>query len=375
MRKKVEIDLITWAKKLPKNVYYCLLLNTISTVKKSVLFKLLTRYSPEQLFNLSENEQLILGFNDLQRSELSAPNSASLVTSLNWLNSSTDNYILCYNSPQFPSQLQEISSCPFLLYLQGNITLLSRVQLSIIGSRNCTIYGEEKAYEFAKKLSLQGYVITSGLAIGIDGFAHKGALSATGETIAVLGSGLEQIYPKRHTDLAKEVRKKGLLVSEFWPDSPPLPKHFPRRNRIISGLSTGVLVVEASKKSGSLITARYAMEQNREVFALPGSIDNAVACGCHQLIQSGAKLITCVKDISDEFPYFSVGAEETEKSLTKNCEKAHPLLAYIDFHVTNLEQLLERSGLPLITLQNQLIDLEINGIIVAVPEGYMKLKG
>jgi len=223
-------------------------------------------------------------------------------------------------------------------------------------------------------LANTGFTITSGLAIGVDGAAHQGALEDTGNTIAVLGTGLNNIYPKRHALLAQKIRKKGLLLSEFWPDTAAYPSNFPRRNRIISGLSVGTLVIEASVKSGSLITARYAAEQNREVFALPGSVDNPQACGCLKLIQQGAVLVLNSDDITNEFPFLNLTL--TTPKAEPPIEKIHsPLLDMIDYHLTSFETILERSGLDVVTLQNELIELEINGIINAQPQGYIKLKG
>ncbi len=204
--------------------------------------------------------------------------------------------------------------------------------------------------------------------------AHRGALDKQGKTIAVLGTGLNNIYPKRHSKLAQQIIEQGLLVSEFWPNAPALAAHFPRRNRIISGLSLGVLVIEAAKRSGSLITAAYASEQNREVFALPGSIDNPEACGCHQLIQQGAKLVVDKEDICSEFSHLQLNRRATAKPQSGAPVAAHPLLQHIDFHITTLEQLLARSGLDVVSLQNQLIELEITGSISVTEQGYIRLK-
>ena len=244
----------------------------------------------------------------------------------------------------------------------------------MVGSRNCTPYGQQKALQLAQQLSAIGFTITSGLAIGVDGMAHQGALKESGNTIAVLGTGLNKIYPKRHATLATDIREKGLLISEFWPNTAAYPSNFPRRNRIISGLSLGTLVIEASVKSGSLITARYATEQNREVFALPGSVDNPQACGCLKLIQQGAKLILNSDDISNEFSQLNL-TKNTFETGVEAPQNKHPLLDIIDYHLTSFDTILARSGLDVVTLQNELIELEINGIINVQPQGYIKLKG
>lgn len=351
-----------------------LVLDNIPALQKRAIFKLLSRHSIEQLFQLSTEQLLAYRLKEAQINALRNPDQSLIEKNLNWLASGTDKQIICFDSPHYPKQLKEISSPPLLLYLQGDLSLLSQPQIALVGSRKCTPYGQAKAYQFAGLLSDAGFTITSGLAIGVDGSAHQGTLDKQGRTIAVLGSGLDNIYPKRHLKLSQQIIENGLLVSEFWPGSPPCAANFPRRNRIISGLSLGVLVIEASKRSGSLITARYAIEQNRDVFALPGSIDNPEACGCHQLIQQGAKLVINIEDICNEFIHLKLCSSMTEKKEQPPKTPEHPLLTHIDFHITTLEQLLARSGLDLLSLQNQLIELEITGSITATAQGYIKLK-
>ena len=302
------------------------------------------------------------------------PNLVHIQSCIDWQQTADDRHIISYGDERYPALLKQISSPPLLLFTQGNLALLNSPQLAIVGSRGCTPYGKEKAYDFAKQLSQAGFTITSGLAIGVDGMAHQGALDTTGATIAVLGTGLNNIYPKRHATLAHHIREKGLLISEFWPNTAAYPSNFPRRNRIISGLSLGTLIIEASIKSGSLITARYATEQNREVFALPGSIDNPQACGCLKLIQQGAKLVLDSEDICSEFP--ALNLVKTDEITEIKIKKNQPiLLNFIDYSLTSFETILARSGLDVVTLQNQLIELEINGIINVQPQGYIKLKG
>lgn len=350
-----------------------MVLDAIPALQKRTILKLLHLHSVEQLVQLSAEKLSSYGLKEAQIAALHHPDTRLIDDNLAWLDRSPDNHILCYDHPDYPELLKQISNPPLLLYLQGNIHLLSSPQIAIIGSRNCTPYGQQKAYQFAGQLCASGFTVTSGLAIGIDGLAHQGALDRSGNTIAVLGTGLDNIYPKRHSKLAQQIKERGLLVSEFWPDAAALPSNFPRRNRIISGLSLGVLVIEASKRSGSLITARYALEQNREVLALPGSIDNLEACGCHQLIQQGAKLIINTQDVCDEFKHLTLRPISVSDTVEKNAEPAHPLLKHIDFHITTLEQLLDRSSLDIASLQNQLIELEITGRITATAQGYIKL--
>lgn len=349
-------------------------LDAIPALPKRKIFTLLTRHSIQQLFQLNHAQLSHYHLKPEQIDAFLKPNQAHIQRCLEWQNSAQDKHIISYEDARYPDLLKQISSPPLILYTQGNIDLLSSPQLAIVGSRSCTPYGQQKARQFAQQLSQIGLTITSGLAIGIDGMAHQGALERSGNTIAVLGTGLNNIYPKRHQTLANRIREKGLLVSEFWPDAPALPSNFPRRNRIISGLSFGTLVIEASVRSGSLITARYATEQNRDVFALPGSVDNPQACGCLKLIQQGAKLVLTSSDIMDEFPLLKL-TPITLSSATTSAQKKYPLLDFIDYHITSFEIILERSGLDVVTLQNELIELEINGIINVQPQGYLKLKG
>ena len=209
--------------------------------------------------------------------------------------------ILLVDSDAYPPLLKEVRRAPPLLYVRGNVGALSLPQIAVVGSRNATTAGRELAFSFSKELSEAGFAITSGLALGIDGAAHKGALAGRGTTIAVMGSGIDLCYPQRHLGLAEAMLDGGgALVSEFSVGTAVLPQNFPQRNRIVSGLACGTLVVEAALKSGSLITARFALEQNREVFAIPGSIKSPVSQGCHSMIKSGAKLVESTKDIVAE---------------------------------------------------------------------------
>ena len=215
----------------------------------------------------------------------------------------SENHVVTVLDADYPKQLCEIKSPPLVLFVQGDINLLSQPQLAMVGSRNATPIGVETAEQFARYLTQCGLTITSGLALGIDAASHCGAIRS-GKTIAVLGTGLDFIYPKRNQQLAIEIVKSGgAVISEFPLGTPPERKNFPRRNRIISGLSLGVLVVEATLYSGSLITARLAGEQGREIFAIPGSIHNPVARGCHQLIRCGAKLVETAQDIIEELAF------------------------------------------------------------------------
>ena len=227
-------------------------------------------------------------------------NPDSAKPDLEWLEASDQHHILTLNCVEYPPRLKQINDAPALLYVHGNLNILQDPQLGIVGSRNPTQSGHNNAYEFAKHLAQTGLCITSGLALGIDGAAHQGAIDGNGPTIAVIATGIDRVYPAKHRDLAHKIVETGAIISEFPVGTHPDSRHFPRRNRIISAMSYGVLVVEAALKSGSLITARLAMEQNREVFAIPGSIHNPLAKGCHQLIRQGAKLVETAEDILEE---------------------------------------------------------------------------
>ncbi|WP_042873064.1 DNA-protecting protein DprA [Dickeya poaceiphila] len=302
---------------------------------------------------------------------------------LRWLENS-DHHLVTFNSANYPPLLSNIASPPVCLYVVGDINVLSSPQVAVIGSRNNSAYGEQWGRFFSQELSLNHLTVTSGLAVGIDGIAHQAALQAGGKTIAVLGSGLNQIYPQRHLTLADAiVKQSGALVSEFPLNTRPLPVNFPRRNRIISGLSLGVLVVEASMRSGSLVTARYALEQNREVFALPGPIGNPMTEGNHWLIQQGACLVTQPQDIFEQLHnglrWFadipSEGVPEIICATEGELELPFAdVLATVGDEVTPVDVVAERAGQPVPEVVSKLLDLELAGWIAAVPGGYVRIR-
>jgi len=281
--------------------------------------------------------------------------------------------VLCYFDNQYPELLKQISSPPLLLFCKGQIDLLSTPQIAMVGSRSATPNGLTTASEFAYELVENGVTVTSGLALGVDGAAHKGALASNGRTIAVLGTGIDVIYPKRHGVLFEKIKQSGLLVSEFLPGTKPHASNFPRRNRIISGLSLGVVVVEAEIKSGSLITTKYALEQNREVFAVPGSIHSTVSQGCHFLIKQGAKLIENVDDILEEVSIFPKSCLYTNREQEKNKED-DPILEQLGFEVTPVDVIAQRVQLPIEQILPRLLDLELEDKIERVIDGYIKLR-
>jgi DNA processing protein len=284
-----------------------------------------------------------------------------------------DRHVLTLDDPHYPPLLREIADAPPVLFVRGNVEVLSLPQIGIVGSRHPTVDGCENARAFAMALSAAGYVVTSGMALGIDSEAHKGALARDGITVAVLGAGLDTIPIGKHRALAEKIAKRGAVVSEFMPDISPQPYHFPQRNRVISGLAHGVLVIEAAEQSGSLITARLAGEQGREVFALPGSIHNPLARGCHRLIRQGAKLVQSVEDIFEEFPALVQWeqqriADANKQALTKPLRK---LLAHIGYDPVPVDTLLQRTGGELTDLYANLMKLELRGLILNRSDGYV----
>ncbi|HEU4708536.1 MAG TPA: DNA-processing protein DprA, partial [Methylophilaceae bacterium] len=258
---------------------------------------------------------------------------------LAWLKQ-TGNHVITLADEVYPRTLLEIPDPPPLLYAKGNPHLLDARCLAVVGSRNASPQGEKNAEDFAAALSESGFCIVSGMALGIDGAAHRGALRGSGATIAVVGTGLDIVYPSRHRELAHQIAQRGLIISEFGLGTPSRAQNFPRRNRIISGLSRGCLVVEANVRSGSLITARLAAEQGREVFAIPGSIHSPLAKGCHQLIKQGAKLVDNIQDIVDELggSLSMVNSAETDPETGSN-----PILECLGFEAVSVETLIERT--------------------------------
>lgn len=287
--------------------------------------------------------------------------------------------MIALEDEDYPVLLREIHDSPLVLYIQGNAHALTQAQIAMVGSRHPSVTGKELAHQFAKEFAAAGLVITSGLALGIDAASHEGALAGLGKTIAVLGTGLKYIYPKNHQKLANDIIKnEGALISEFPLDTPPKATNFPMRNRIISGLSLGVLVIEAAIRSGSLITARSALEQNREVFAIPGSIHNPMARGCHQLIRQGAKLVETAQDVLEEINH-SIKQTKVRIPSQSNQEPIdldpihQRVLAQIGYEVTALDVIILRTGLTAAEVCSMLLPLELGGYVQGVPGGYVRM--
>lgn len=283
--------------------------------------------------------------------------------SLTWA-SQPGQFIITLADTAYPAALLEIPDPPCVLYVRGNPALLQNPGLAVVGSRNATPQGVQTAENFARTIAAKGIGIISGLALGIDAAAHRGALAASGETIAVIGTGADRLYPARNRELALAIAERGAIVSEFPLGTPAIASNFPRRNRIISGLSRGVLVVEAAPESGSLITARLAAEQGREVFAIPGSIHSVVARGCHKLIKQGAKLVETAQDILEELGSYAEPVRSTAPPLA-NDENA--LLGALGHGPCGLDDLAERTGFAADYLLGELLTLELAGQIATLP--------
>ncbi|MHA2940194.1 DNA-processing protein DprA [Vibrio sp. RC27] len=347
------------------------------------MLKLLSRYSLLEMMAFSHSQWANVGLTEKQLSMLFDKSIAQAEASLAWLDESSTHRIIAYCDPLYPPLLKEINSAPSTLYTIGDANLLSKPQLSIVGSRHASRVGSQTAQQFSADFSRQGLVVTSGLALGIDGQAHIGALNADNPTIAVLAAGFRHLYPRQHISLASRITEKGVLVTEFAPDIRARPEYFPRRNRIISGLSTGVLVVEAAEKSGSLVTAKYAAEQGRDVFVVPGSIHQANCRGSNELIRQGAILVQTSEQVIQEIGNILNWAQEQDKNSQGelfpviNTQEELPfpeLLANVGKEVTPIDIIAERTNIPIQEAMVQLLELELNGHIESIAGGYI-LKG
>jgi DNA processing protein len=277
------------------------------------------------------------------------------------------NHLVTLADPDYPQGLLEIPDPPPLLYVKGRRELLNQPALAVVGSRNATAQGKKDAQSFAEVLSASGLCIVSGLALGIDAAAHAGGLAGPGSSVAVVGTGLDIVYPAANRALAHQLAEQGAIVSEFALGTPSMAQNFPRRNRIISGLSRGVLVVEAAVRSGSLITARLAGEQGREVFAIPGSIHSALSKGCHRLIKQGAKLVESAQDILEELGW--AAAIPVRAAGAADGEAPHAFLVHLGHEPCGIDALVERTGLTAERVSSILLELELAGRVASLPGG------
>lgn len=325
---------------------------------------------PTELLHESRAALAALGLGGRAIESLAAPDAAAIAADARWL-SGPDRRLVTWGSPDYPALLATIPDAPLVLFVEGNPAALSLPQLAIVGSRDPTPLGRDTAAWFARQLVGAGFAITSGLARGIDAAGHRGALQAGGRTVAVLGNGLDRIYPCSNAGLAREiVAGGGALVTDLPCGAPPLQQHFPRRNRIISGLSVGTLVIEAALRSGSLITARLAGDQGREVFAVPGSIHNPMARGCHRLIRQGAKLVENTDDIFAEIgaqidglrQFARTEAVDAQEVFGRALDKDQEiLLDALGFAPASIDSLVARTGFAADAVASMLLVLELEG--------------
>lgn len=340
--------------------------------------RLLQRFgSPQALLDAGSGAWSAAGLERKLHAGLRQPDAAAIDQDLAWLAAAPARALVTQDDPRYPAPLRETAQAPLALFCQGDTDLLAMPQLAIVGARAASAQGRENARAFAAELSRHGLIVTSGLAIGIDGAAHQGTLDADGYTIAVCATGLDRVYPARHRALAHQILERGLLVSELPPGVPALAENFPRRNRIISGLALGVLVVEAARESGSLITARLAGEQGREVFAIPGSIHNPMTRGCHALIRQGAKLVEQASDILEELaPRIGAQLRATGglplAQAPQDAAQARVLEA-AGTEPCGFDELMERSGLDAASFNAALLALELRGEIAASGGRYQRL--
>ncbi|MFZ6655203.1 DNA-processing protein DprA [Undibacterium sp. TJN19] len=344
---------------------------------------LLARFGlPDQIFAAS-HAALCQVVSEKNARALLAPPSESLARqiekTLEWC-AQPGNHVLTLADANYPRALLEIPDPPILIYAKGRLSLLDATTIAVVGSRNATVQGIKNAEEFSASLSQSGLTISSGLAAGIDAAAHQGALRGKGSTVAVIGTGADIVYPARNRTLAHLIAEEGCIVSEYPLGMPAIASNFPRRNRIISGLAKGVLVVEAAAQSGSLITARMAAEQGREVFAIPGSIHSPLSKGCHQLIRQGAKLVESAQDILEELqlqislPLANPLASPISGAATLVASE-HAILKELGYDPMHMDILASRTGIDIASLNAQLLNLELDGQLESLPGGLFRRLG
>ena len=331
--------------------------------------------STKDFFEATTDEWLEAGASKADIAIFKTRDDARVEANLTWAQGRNQT-ILTLDDVRYPSLLKEMTDPPLVLYVRGSVACLQQPQVALVGSRHASSYGKDNAFHFAQALAAQGYAVTSGLARGIDAAAHEGALQRNGVSIGVIGSGFNHFYPKAHLALAEQmIDAGGAVLSEFSINAAPEPRNFPRRNRIIAGLSLGVLVVEAAMRSGSLITARLALEMGREVFAVPGSIHSPLAKGCHSLIKQGAKLVESAEDILDELGYRMAPSVANNTNNTDGAGREKSLLlSHLGHEIIDIDTLSIRSGLTVETVSAMLLTFELDGIVASLPGGcYQRL--
>ena len=352
-----------------------------SNLQSHSLYELLNHFgSADAVLSSSHGKLQNLGICDSAIQRLLSPDEAAIEKDLRW--AEKDHHtILCVDDDRYPSQLKSLEHPPYILFVAGDLDYLNQPQLAMVGSRTPTAAGKRTAFDFAKYLSQSGLTITSGLALGIDTACHQGALEGLAGTVAVVANGLDKVYPSSNTKLAQQIVKQGCVVSESPLGTEPHKGLFPKRNRIISGLSMGTLVVEAAKNSGSLITAKHALQQGREIFAIPGSIHNPLARGCHSLIKQGAKLVETAQDVIEELiPLVNLSASshtsakndetQTEISLDPAYQR---LLESMEYEPASIDELINRSQLGAAEIASMLLILELQGQVISQNGQYSRI--
>lgn len=338
--------------------------------------KLLAAFGlPGQIFTQSRTTLLAVVGPKLADALLTEPADWNVLCArtFDWLAGGSDRHLLTLGDASYPAELLQTEDPPLLLHVHGQLKALHHPRrVAMVGSRNPTPQGSENAYRFAQHLAQAGVCVVSGLALGIDGAAHQGALDGGGLTLAVVGTGLDRVYPKHHLTLARRIAEQGALISEYPLGTPPVSANFPKRNRIIAGLSQGTLVVEAALASGSLITARLASEQGREVFAIPGSIHAPQSRGCHALIRQGAKLVESAQDVLEDLR-FVLPAQGPSTAMAEADDT--PLLQALGHDPVSLDALQARTGLDTPSLQAELLELELDGQVQRLPGGLFQRCG
>jgi DNA processing protein len=334
--------------------------------------------SLSQLVLKTDSELRAIGWSDEQIKAMSSSNKivlTQLEQSLLWLAQSHQHHFVSLECEQYPYLLKQISRPPLFLFVSGDINLLLKQKIAFVGSRKASLSAVQTTHELIQGLTHYTSAISvSGLALGIDAACHQASLANGLPTIGVLGCGVDVVYPKRHKALYSQVEQEGLLVSEFLLGTKPVSTMFPRRNRIISGMSLGTVVVEARIRSGSLVTANYAAEQNREVFAVPSHVTNPNAEGCHWLIKQGAKLTENIQDVIDEIPCIALDTKKVEKSSLESLA-SDPLLDSVSYSATSVDLIAKRTGMSLSDVLSQLLEYELRGLVASSAEGYIKLRG
>lgn len=346
-----------------------------SPVKLHQLLKQLE--SPSALLDAFKQNALLKKLTAKQQARIRKNYQTDIDRDLAWASQNPSHHILTIEDPRYPALLKEINDPPLILYVHGEPRCLKNTQIAIVGSRNPTPFGQAIAAKFTQKLGENGLTLTSGLALGIDGSVHQAALTSNTPTIAVLGCGVNIIYPKSHHLIAKKIPEQGAVISEHPISTPPIAENFPKRNRIISGLSIGTLVVEATLRSGSLITAHLAANQNREVFAIPGALGNPLSRGCHALIKKGAKLVENIEDILSELQIDQISTSKCtpiDSQLKTLDQTDRKLLECVGFETTSAQEVSSMMNLPLQNVRSLLLNLELRGYIKTIPGGHCRVK-